>query len=138
MFGAKSAKPDEKTMTAFIEEGCILEGTLEFDGLIRLNGQIKGNVQTKDVLVIGPGAQVTGNIMAGKVVIGGKVFGDIECSYKVELLQTGLVHGNIKTPVFRVEEGGELQGQIVVIKQEDTKEKEKTEETFFQEVAKAS
>src|SRR5689334_14421939 len=49
------------------------QGTLSFEGTVRIDGHFKGDVNTNDVLVVGQGAKVEAEIKVGSIVVNGEV-----------------------------------------------------------------
>jgi cytoskeletal protein CcmA (bactofilin family) len=101
-------------LNAFLGEGTSFKGILTFEGTVRIDGRLEGEIFTKDMLVIGEGAQVTATIHAGVVVIGGTVHGNITAERKIEIHPTGRLYGNISTPSLVIEEGVIFEGSCTM------------------------
>jgi len=91
-------------------KGSEFEGKLTFEGQVRIDGTFSGQIFTKDVLVIGDGAKVTGEINAGTIIVNGTVEGDIRATEAVELHQPGRVKGTIETPSLSMDKGVIFEG----------------------------
>lgn len=116
MFGKpKESVSNSQDIRAFLEQGCDFEGKLTFTGLVRLNGRLKGDIQTNDVLIVGKTAVIEGNIRVGMIIVGGRIEGDIEARDRVEILPTGSVEGTLSSPILITHEGAQLSGTIKVI-----------------------
>ncbi len=50
-------------VTALLDQGASFEGQLTFEGTVRIGGRFKGEIFTKDTLVIDPGAEVEAQIV---------------------------------------------------------------------------
>jgi cytoskeletal protein CcmA (bactofilin family) len=98
-------------ITAVIEEGCEFEGKLSFEGTVRIGGKFKGEVYTKDTLVVAEGAHVEADIQSGVVVINGTVEGNINATSRVEIHEPAIFRGNIRTPSLKVDKGVIFEGQ---------------------------
>lgn len=90
-----------------------IEGKIEGSGHVRLVGTFKGDVQVKGNLTIEPGARVSGSVRADKVVVGGELEGNVEKASRVELLETGVVNGDVKAESVTVAAGSRMRGQVV-------------------------
>jgi cytoskeletal protein CcmA (bactofilin family) len=101
-------------LNAFLGEGTSFKGILTFEGTVRIDGRLEGEIFTKDLLVIGEGAQVSAVIHAGVVVIGGTVHGNITAERKIEIHPTGRLYGNICTPSLVIEEGVVFEGNCTM------------------------
>ena len=97
---------------AFLGRNTSFNGTLVFDGEVRIDGNFEGNVKTNDTLVIAEQGNVKADIEAGTVKISGKFDGVIVAKNKVELFKPAFVTGTLRTPVIRMEEGVVLNGAI--------------------------
>ena len=97
-------------LNAFLGEGTSFKGTLTFEGTVRIDGRLEGEIFTKDTLVIGEGAQVSAAIHAGVVVISGTVHGNITAERKTDIQASGRLYGNISTPSLVIEEGVVFEG----------------------------
>jgi cytoskeletal protein CcmA (bactofilin family) len=99
-----------ETFNAFLGEGTSFAGVLTFEGTVRIDGKMEGEIITKDTLVVGETATVSATIHAGVVVLSGTVRGDIIAEKKVEILATGKLFGNITTPSLSIEDGVLFEG----------------------------
>ena len=93
-----------------IGKGSEFDGKLTFEGQVRIDGKFTGQINTKDVLVIGEGARVTAEISAGTVIINGVVEGNIRAAQLIELHQPGRMKGNIETAALSIDRGVVFEG----------------------------
>jgi cytoskeletal protein CcmA (bactofilin family) len=100
-----SGTPQQSEITAFLGKGTEFKGVLSFEGTIRVDGKVEGEVVTKDTLIAGDGAFLQGEITVGTIISSGKIVGNINASQKVHLLAPASIQGTIKTPKLIVEEG---------------------------------
>jgi cytoskeletal protein CcmA (bactofilin family) len=89
-------------------------GDLETAGSLRIDGFLDGTVRRADVVVLGVGATMTGDIHAREVVIGGTMNGTVHASGRVELQATAIVTGDIVTQSVFVQEGGVVNGRVLM------------------------
>jgi cytoskeletal protein CcmA (bactofilin family) len=106
-------------VNSIIGEGTTLRGNFDLNGLLRIDGTFYGSVTTNAKVLVGKNGVAESIIIAGTVVIGGKVKGDIIASDRVTLLSTGELNGNIKTPRLIIEEGVRFDGSCEIIKDKD-------------------
>ena len=99
-----------EAFNAFLGEGTTFKGILSFEGTVRIDGKLEGEVYTKDTLVVGETAAVNASIKAGTVIISGTIKGDVIAEKKVEIHSSGRLFGNIQTPVLSIEEGVVFEG----------------------------
>lgn len=108
---------------AVIEEGCEFEGRLSFEGTVRIGGKFKGTIITKDVLIVGEGAHIEGEIQAGTVIVSGHVTADIVARNRVEIHRPAVFRGNIVTPSLMVAEGVIFEGSSKMLAQKPEEQK---------------
>ncbi|HEY0661642.1 MAG TPA: polymer-forming cytoskeletal protein [Lysobacter sp.] len=89
-----------------------IEGKIEGSGHIRIAGRFKGDVHVQGDLTIEVGAKLNGGVRARKVVIAGELEGNIESAQRVELLESGVMIGDLKADVLTVAPGSRMKGQV--------------------------
>ncbi len=100
---AETGAPHE--VTTLLGRGSEFEGKLSFEGTVRIDGKMSGEIFTDDVLVVGEGAEVNAEINVGSIIIEGTVRGNIHAKRSVEIHAPGRVRGNITTPSLYMEKG---------------------------------
>jgi len=106
-----SGVTEQAEITAFLGKGTEFKGVLSFEGTIRVDGKVEGEVVSKDTLIAGDSAYLQGEITIGTLISSGKVVGNISASQKVHVLAPGVIQGNIKTPKLIIEEGVTFDGK---------------------------
>jgi len=117
-----SGTPQQSEITAFLGKGTEFKGVLSFEGTIRVDGKVEGEVVTKDTLIAGDGAFLQGEITVGTIISSGKIVGNINASQKVHLLAPASVQGTIRTPKLIVEEGVIFDGKCEMAEEKKTVE----------------
>jgi cytoskeletal protein CcmA (bactofilin family) len=116
--------PIEKgDIKAFLGPGSQFEGKLVFDEIVRLDGTFRGEVTSRDTLIVGEAADIQAEVTVGTLVLSGRFKGNIKASKKVELRAPAQVEGSIETPVLSVEEGVQLNGTLTMKKEAAPAEK---------------
>lgn len=100
----------ESDLTGFIDEASQIEGKYTFSGTVMLNGRFKGEIDSKDTLIVGEKGVVHATVRAGVVLVNGEVIGNIYGHERVELRGTARVTGDVEAPVIVVEEGVHFDG----------------------------
>lgn len=108
----KREKPlvDVGEIKAFLGEGTEFKGILSFEGTVRVDGYLEGEIVGDDLLIVGEPGLIRARIEVGTIVISGRIEGNIVAKKRVELLASSLVIGNIKTPSLAVAEGATFNG----------------------------
>lgn len=96
---------------AFLGKETLFRGYLQFEGTVRIDGVLEGEIHSENTLIIGDGATITGTINVGKVVCGGTVSGKITATESIQFVKPSNIRGEIKTPALVIEEGVIFNGQ---------------------------
>jgi cytoskeletal protein CcmA (bactofilin family) len=110
----KEATVARGEIKAFLGEGTDFKGILTFEGTVRVDGKLEGEVYTKDTLIVGESAVVAAEINVHTIVISGVVRGNINATGKIEVHRPGKLFGNVKTPSLYIEEGVIFEGNCAM------------------------
>ena len=99
-------------VSAFVGKGVEFKGTISYNGTVRIDGFLDGEIHTEGVLLVGEEAVITAKITAGTIVCKGKITGDVVAKEKVKLRAPAVVSGGIKTPMLSIEEGVLFNGTL--------------------------
>lgn len=104
-----------------ISESCKLEGNFETPGTMIVYGSLTGSIKC-DTLEIGKNGRINANVKADNVSVGGSFKGEIVCSGRLFIANTGKVKGRISYGSLLIEDGGQLEGYIAKkLESKDTK-----------------
>ena len=87
-------------------------GDLETEGVVRIEGTIKGTVRVGSQVLVAQGAVIEGDLHTQEAVIAGQVSGAIHARERIELQATALVTGDIFTPRISIVEGARVTGEV--------------------------
>ena len=96
---------DREQKESLIASDLTIEGKIDGAGHVRIAGKFKGDVNVQGNLTIEQGAKITGSVRANTVVVGGELEGNIDAATRVELLQTGVLNGDLKAGSLTVAAG---------------------------------
>jgi cytoskeletal protein CcmA (bactofilin family) len=88
-----------------------IEGKIEGGGSVRIAGKFNGDVNVQGDLTIEAGAKLTGGVRADQVTIAGELEGNVAEATRVDLLQTGVLIGDLKAGSLTVTAGARMRGQ---------------------------
>jgi cytoskeletal protein CcmA (bactofilin family) len=108
------ANPRDSLVNSIIGAGSAVDGDMDVDGLLRIDGDLRGSVRVTGKIVVGATGRVEAPIRAKSAIIGGIVKGDVYVSERLRILTGGVVIGNIFAPRFEAEEGTVVHGDIAV------------------------
>ena len=89
-----------------------IEGKIIGSGHVRIAGRFKGDVQVDGNVTLDTGAHLEGQVKAAVVVVGGELIGNIENAKRVELLEGGIISGDVKAGSLTVAAGSRMRGQV--------------------------
>jgi cytoskeletal protein CcmA (bactofilin family) len=128
----KTTQVDETGGTsAFLGQGSRVSGKLTFEGTVRIEGQVEGEITAQDALTIGEGAVVNAQITGTTIVVHGKVTGDITARKRLEIKAPGKLFGNISTPSLVIHEGVIFEGQCTMAATEGGRAERDRKVAFF-------
>jgi cytoskeletal protein CcmA (bactofilin family) len=107
---ASSSRYSSGELSTILGADAVLEGRLTVKNAVRVDGVMRGEIQSSDNVTIGKDGSVEGDITAADVVIGGKVTGRVLCQGKVVLEENSTLTGDLKTIKLVVEEGAVFNG----------------------------
>ena len=114
----KVRTPDDaveaKEANAFLGRGSKVTGKLVFEGPVRIEGQVEGEITAQDTLTIGEAAVINAQITGSAIVIHGRVTGDVTARKRLEIRAPGKLIGNISTPSLVIHEGVVFEGHCTM------------------------
>ena len=114
MFGSKPEKKvkfdESSTSSSIIGKGTSVEGNIDTNGNISVEGEVKGNVVSKSKVALGPSSYVEGKVLAANAIIAGEIQGSVEITELLTLKPTAVIHGDIMTNKLIVEAGATFNG----------------------------
>jgi cytoskeletal protein CcmA (bactofilin family) len=87
-------------------------GDCSSDGTIRIEGQVEGSVKAAKSVVIGKEGVVLGDVVTQDAIVAGRVNGSVSAESRVELQTTCRVQGDIRSRRIKLDEGGQVDGQL--------------------------
>ena len=97
-------------VNAYLGKGSRVNGKLNFEGTVRVDGQVEGEIAAQDTLIVGEGAIINAQISGNSIIIKGRVTGDITARKRVEIRAPGKLFGNVTTPSLIIQEGVIFEG----------------------------
>jgi cytoskeletal protein CcmA (bactofilin family) len=103
-----------------------IEGKIAGSGHVRIAGRFKGDVQVDGNVTLDSGAHLEGQVKASVVIVGGELVGNIENAKRVELLEGGVISGDVKAGSLTVAAGSRMRGQVEFGWEGETRSKSET------------
>ncbi len=97
-----------------IGKGTVIEGNVQAEGDLLVEGVVKGDITTKTKFVAGPSAIIEGNITAQHAEIAGRVQGTVKALGLLVINSSGTILGDVITKDLNVESGSTFNGRLQV------------------------
>jgi len=125
---------DNSSSINIVGKGTIINGDIECKNDIRIDGTLKGSVNTGGKLVVGDSGMIEGDVFCSNADVSGIIKAKITVSQTLSLKSTSKLTGDIVTDKLSIEPGASFSGSCsmgAVIK--DIKDAGKREETIQKE-----
>ena len=97
---------------SIVGSGMKVNGDVETEGTIRIEGRVEGTVRAGKAVVVGKDGWIKGDIFTQDAVVGGEVNGTIVAESRIELQATCVVDGEIRARRIQLDEGGKVNGRV--------------------------
>ena len=122
MFGDnKNEESNKSKVETVLGKGTKIEGDICTSGSLRVEGEVIGKVKADGDIFVGESGNIKNQIEARNIIIAGRVESNVIAQKKLEILLSGVLCGDIKTNVLKIEEGARFIGSSQILKK--TKEK---------------
>lgn len=105
----------------FLGKDTTFSGKLVSEGNVQIDGSFDGEIRIGDTLIIGRGGKVKARVTAQRVVVHGRIEGEIEASARVELNEGSVLLGGVKTASLVVSENVHFEGTNTMARGENRK-----------------
>jgi len=106
---AKYNETDNNTIN-LISNGTDITGDIKSNGDIRIDGALRGNLNTKGKVVIGPTGKVSGEVICKNSEVSGIIEGKIIVGQLLNLKASSKIMGDIVTVKLSIEPGAIFSG----------------------------
>ncbi len=105
------------SVTTLIARNTRIQGTLEFSGVLEVEGLIVGDViapgDSKSVVRILNNGRVEGQLRVPQIVVNGEILGDVFAEEQLYLAEKAIIEGNVHYRVIEIEKGAQINGSIL-------------------------
>lgn len=109
-------RKNKGTIDSLIGISTKIEGNVRFQGGLRIDGQVKGNVVAEGdepgMLVISEHARVEGEVRAAHVVVNGEIVGPVYSSELLELQPRARITGDVNYKALEMHGGALVAGKL--------------------------
>ena len=117
----KDVPLEKSEIKAFLGPGSEFEGKLVFNEIVRLDGAFRGEITSRDTLIVGETADIQADVDVGTLILSGRFKGNIKAMVRVERRNPAQVEGAIETPALSVEDGVQLNGNITMKTEQESR-----------------
>jgi cytoskeletal protein CcmA (bactofilin family) len=110
---AKNIQEDVHSVNQ-VKAGTYIEGVIKAAGDFRIDGTLKGNIQTEGKLVIGSSGTIKGEITCQNAEIHGSIHGKITVNELLSLKASCTLLGDIVVGRLAIEPGAQFTGSCVM------------------------
>jgi cytoskeletal protein CcmA (bactofilin family) len=108
---SSSSRSQQRRIT-HVAPGSRIQGQLSGPTELLVEGEVEGEIRVDATVMIGTEGVVQGPVTAHVVRIGGRVFGNVTASDRVEVAPSGSVEGDIAAPRIIIAEGAFFKGRV--------------------------
>lgn len=117
-------EPSNDDIAAFLGKGTAFKGIITYDGSIRIDGKVEGEIISQGNLIVGESATIQAEISVGSIVCAGKITGNVQASKRIHLQPTATLNGSLNTPNLVIDQGVTFNGQCEMKKNPAKKERD--------------
>ena len=117
--------------TTIIAHGTIFKGDISSNDSLRVDGEIVGDVECSERVIVGPEGKINGHIRAKEVLVGGLVKGNIQTWELLVIKAKARVEGDIETKMLTIESEAVFAGNCCM---DSEKVKDENKESTFKRV----
>jgi cytoskeletal protein CcmA (bactofilin family) len=95
-------------------KGTTIFGNIVAEGDLVIEGIVRGDVETKATLFLGPSCVIEGNILAENAEVAGQVKGTVKATGLLVIKSSSMIDGDVLTKNLNVESGSTFNGKFTV------------------------
>lgn len=103
---------NQQGTASLVARDAIWEGKLVCSGNVRIEGTLRGEIETTGTVYVIAEARVEGTVRARNVTLGGEIQGDLHCAERLEILPGGAARGEVDTGALVVHEGAFIESRF--------------------------
>ena len=91
-----------------------IKGSIKFQNELTVDGKVEGEITSSGTLTVGENSEIKGEIKTKSVTVLGKVHGNITVEERCELKSRAVLYGDLKATRLIIEEGATFVGKSEV------------------------
>src|SRR2546428_4523501 len=101
----QSSGAGDGEVIAFVGRGVEFKGVITYNGTVRIDGRLDGEIHTEGVLVVWEDAVITAQVTAGTVISRGTITGDIVASGRARPLAPAVLNWSVYASLLSIDDG---------------------------------
>ena len=93
-----------------IAKGTQIQGDIKTEGVLRVDGTLKGSIESTGKVVVGPSGVIEGSIVCASANIAGQVKAKVQVKELMHLQASAKLHGDITVGKLAIEPGATFSG----------------------------
>lgn len=107
-----TASRTQQRRITHVAPGSRIQGQISGPTELLIEGEVEGEVRVDSTVMIGAEGVVQGPVIAQVVRIGGRVFGNVTASERIEVAPSGSLEGDVAAPRVIIAEGAFFKGRV--------------------------
>lgn len=118
MFGKKIESKRLGQIDSLIGVGTQIEGNIRFAGGLRVDGEVKGNIDAAEgasssTLVLSEQARIEGSVNVAHLILNGAIVGSVVVSGALEMQSKARIVGDVDYALIEMHQGAVIEGRLV-------------------------
>ena len=118
MFGKKAESKRQGQIDSLIGAGTQIEGDVRFTGGLRIDGEVKGNIDavegaSSSTLVLSEQARIEGSVNVAHLILNGTIVGSVTVSESLEMQPKARIVGNVDYVLIEMHQGAVIEGHLI-------------------------
>jgi cytoskeletal protein CcmA (bactofilin family) len=118
VFGKKDESKPKGRIDSLIGTGTVIEGNIRFTGGLRIDGEVRGNVEAAEgasssMLVLSEQARIEGAVSLAHLVTNGTIVGQVTISESLEMQSRAKIVGDVDYALIEMHQGAVIEGRLV-------------------------
>ncbi|MDN5376738.1 MAG: hypothetical protein PWQ42_34 [Sulfurospirillum sp.] len=110
IFNKDNEQSVSSSETTIVARGATIDGVFECHSRLHVDGEVKGQINSKSIVTIGKNGKVSGEIVASRLIVNGLFEGNANCD-GVEVLEGGTFLGKVLSKELMIEAKAHFEGE---------------------------
>ncbi|MCR5062217.1 MAG: polymer-forming cytoskeletal protein [Treponema sp.] len=110
---------DDISINTILGKGTSISGDIKVNGFVRVDGDIKGNLETDSNVIVGENSRIQGNVKSKTIIIGGIILGNVFATDNIKLLSGAVVIGDLISHKVQIEDSAVIHGHCISLKNDE-------------------